>query len=184
MKMSDAERLTLIRLHEVLALLKPKEAKEHDLAIQVLRDGYHEDLYEQMTGTYLSEAFSDADQKLIYDVLDLYAGLNQSYHKLSKADKKHVDKSQLRFPGFDQASEHAQLRFIKFVIKKQHKWPELDHKSDFNSDRPMLAIYKVQLRESRKIKSELGQYTADQINGLLEWSKPASGDAGAKADAP
>lgn len=172
MKLSDAERLTLIRLHEVLSALKPKEAREHSLAIQILRDGYHEDLYEQTCGLYLSEVFPEADQTMVYEILDLYLGLNHSYAKLSKADRKIIDKPALEFPGFDQATEHAHLRFLRFVIKKQHRWTELDGKRDFNADRPMLGIYKLQLRESRKLKSEPGHFSAEEISMLLEWAKP------------
>ena len=174
MKMSDTERLTLIRLHEVLALLKPKEAKEHEAAIQVLREGYHEDLYEQMTGTYLSEPFPEEDQKLICDVLDLYSSLSDSYQRLSKSDRKSIAKDELRFPGFDEATEHAHVRFVKFVIKKQHRWPDVDHKPDLNAGRPMLAIYRMLLRESRKLKTEAGHYSAEELNAIVEWAKPAS----------
>ena len=174
MKMSDCERLTLIRLHEILSLLKPKEAKEHEAAIHVLREGYHEDLYEQTTGTYLADPFPENDQSLIYDVLDLYESLKQSYDKLPKTERKQVDKESLRFRGFDEATEHTHLRFVRFVIKKQHRWTVLDHKTDFNADQPMLEIYRLLLRESRKLKAEPGEYTAEQINQLVAWAQPAT----------
>lgn len=174
MKMTDSERLTLIRLHEILCLLKPKEAKEHEAAIHVLREGYHEDLYEQTTGTYLADPFPEKDQGLIYDVLDLYESLMQSYSKLSKVERKQVDKNSLRFRGFDEATEHGHLRFVRFVIKKQHRWTGLDHKTDFNAGQPMLEIYRLLLRESRKLKAEPGEYSAEQINKLLAWAQPAS----------
>lgn len=174
MKMSDSERLVLIRLHEVLALLRPKDAKDHELAIQVLKEGYHEDLYEQTTGTYLADPFPEKDQGLVYDVLDLYESISQSYHHLSKADRKKVAKEDLHFRGFDEATEHAHLRFVRFVIKKQHRWTSLDHKTDFNAGQPMLEIYRLLLRESRKLKAEPGTFTADQLNQLLAWARPAS----------
>jgi hypothetical protein len=60
------------------------------------------------------------------------------------------------------------------VIKKQHRWTVLDHKTDFNADQPMLEIYRLLLRESRKLKAEPGEYTAEQINQLVAWAQPAT----------
>lgn len=173
MKMTDVERITLIRLHEVLAALKPKEAKEHHVAIQILRDGYHEDLYEQRCGTYLAEPFAESDQKLVYDILDLYASLERSYAKLSKVEKKLIDKSALEFPGFDDASEGAYLGFARFVIKKQHRWTDVDHKSGFNSEKLMLPVYRRLLKEARRLKSGDREFTAEEISTLQDLSKSA-----------
>lgn len=173
MKMTDVERITLIRLHEILSELKPKEAKDHQIAIQVLRDGYHEDLYEQISGSYLAEPFAEVEQKIVYDVLDVYDTLERSYSKLSKAEKKLIEKSALRFPGFDDASEAAHLAFVRFVIKKQHRWADIDHKSGFNAEKPMLPFYRRLLKEARRLKSDNSDFSAEEIATLLERTKVA-----------
>lgn len=173
MKMSDVERLTLIRLHEILAVLKPKEAKDHQVAIHILQEGYHEDLYEQTSASYLSDPFPELEQNRVYDILNLYAKLNRSYETLSKSDRKKIDKSSLRFPGFDGSSESAHAAFGRFIVKKQHRWSELEAKSDFETTKPMLPIYDAMLRASRKMTKDEGQFTAADIVHLLELAQPA-----------
>lgn len=173
MKMSDVERLTLIRLHEILAALKPKEAKEHQIAIQILREGYHEDLYEQTCGSYLSEPFPEAEQNRIYEILDLYAKLNRSYETLNKTERRKIDKAALRFPGFDSLNESAHAAFGRFIVKKQHRWSELEAKSNFEASKPMLPSYDAMLRLARKMDKEEGQFSAADILHLLEVVEPA-----------
>lgn len=176
MKMTDVERITLIRLHEILSILKPKEAKEHQTAIEILRDGYHEDLYEDAAGSCLSEPFSEKNQKFVYDVLDLYVSLGRSYGALSKQEKKKIDKALLRFPGFDGNNEAAHLAFAKFVVKKQGRWSDIDCKAGFNSDSPMLETYKIMLAEARKLKSDRSDWSADEISKVLEMRVHSSMD--------
>lgn len=167
MKMSEVERLTLIRLHEILAVLKPKEAKDHQVAIQILREGYHEDLYEQTCGSYLSDPFPEAEQNRVYDILDLYAKLNRSYEALSKSERRTIDKNSLHFPGFDGINEAAHAAFGRFIVKKQHRWSEIGAKADFEAAKPMLAAYDAMLRTARKLDRAEGEFTACDIKLIL-----------------
>jgi uncharacterized protein YfbU (UPF0304 family) len=168
MKMTDVERITLIRFHEILSVLKPKEAKEHQLAVQLLREGFHEDLYEAECASFLSDPFPAKDQKLVYEILDLHAALARSYKALEKKDKKAIDKDRLRFPGFDGATEAAHQAFAKFVIKKQGRWSDLDHKGDFDAQAPMLAHYGRMLSEARKLKSDRLNFTVEELKRILD----------------
>jgi uncharacterized protein YfbU (UPF0304 family) len=173
MKMTDVQRITLIRLHEILAVINPKEAKDHNVAIHILRDGYHEDLYEQHSGNSLSDPFPEGDQKFVYDVLDAYATVNRSYKALPKKDKKDIDKTKLHFPGFDANQEAVHLAFAKFVVKKQGRWPELDHKGDFDSGVPMTARYDRMLSAFRKLKSNGALLEASAIKTMLDAVEPS-----------
>lgn len=172
MKMTDVERTILIRLHEVLMALKPKEAKEHEVAIQILREGYHEDLYEQCGACYLSEPFPEKDQKFVYDVLDLYTSMNRSFRALPKGERRKVDKERLRFPGFDATDEAASMAFANFVIKKQGRWSDLDHKGEYKSEAPMLPRYERMLAVARKLKSDHSNYRSEELVKLLDQADP------------
>jgi len=172
MKMTDVERITLIRLHEILSTLRPKEAKRHHAAIEVLRDGYHEDLYEQTSDTYLADAFPAADQMLVYDILDLYAKLHHSYTRLPKAERKDIDKAALRFQGFDEASEAAHLAFARFVLKSQHRSKDLAQKSVVCAKAPMIEEYNRLLAAEREIQSSAAMFTREQIQAILAKGTP------------
>lgn len=168
MKMTDVERLTLIRMHEILAVLKPDEAKQHDLAIDILRDGYHEFLYGDEVGGHLAKPFSERDKTFVYDVLDLFRGLQDSYGRLSKAEAKSIDKDRLEFPGFDGNNEVEHLSFVKFLIKKQERWSDLDRKGGFNSHMPMIDVYSRMLERAKSIPATKNNLSAAEIEQILD----------------
>lgn len=145
MKLTEAERVILHRLHEVLAALHPDERKEHEAKMTVLRDGYHEEHYRFDLGKPVSKA----DQAFVKDVLDLYRGLNASYAALPSKDKASVDKKKLVFPGFDGNNETDLMAFAMLLVRDLGLWAELKSR-DLNSHMPMRETYARMLAAAKK----------------------------------
>jgi uncharacterized protein len=163
MKLTDSERLMLLRMHEILAHLVPTDAKRHELNMRILSDGYHEREYDP----HLSAPISAADGELVYDVLDLYRSLNTSYKALPPKDRKGVDKSDLAFKGFDLNHEIDLYGYTQFLIQEAGKWAELKQAASFNSHTGMREYYNRMLEKARALGAHRTDYTAQEINDIL-----------------
>ena len=120
MKLTDAERVILYRLHEVLALMQPEQAEHHQNKMEILDSGFHEQLY----NFHLSKPFSKVDSEFAMDVLDMYRALHDSYRALPEKDNKLVDQSKVLYSGFDGNNESELKAFVRFLILKEGKWQE------------------------------------------------------------
>ena len=65
--LTKVERAILIKQHEILAAVKPKQRKYHELAARILEDGYFNTWSEEAVG-HLSEPLDRDKMKFVHDV--------------------------------------------------------------------------------------------------------------------
>jgi uncharacterized protein YfbU (UPF0304 family) len=164
MKMTEPERVQLYWLHSILAELKPNEADDHRKAMSILRDGYHELLYDHEVLVAMDEPMTQSDAHFVYSVLDLFTYLQHSYQGLPLDQRAATDEADLRFDGFDGNNESRLMAFARFNIEQLGKWSSLKIR-DFNSHMPMREIYERMLQAAPKIHPERG-YSAEQIKAI------------------
>src|ERR1700688_4654939 len=117
--LTPVQRLQLINQFLILEKLYPEHAKDYAERRGIIAHGYTIQ-YEEV----FSEVFEEMDVaecKYVFDVLNLYRTLIQSYDAL--ADKKGLKAEDVRFRGFDGNNETKRWAFAEH-LKKQGKWKE------------------------------------------------------------
>ncbi len=162
------ERQTLINQCKMLKKLNAENAEEYDKQIEILRSGYSIQ-YEEVFET--SEEMSVEDGRYVYDVLDMYRVLRQSYDNLK--DKQGITEDDIKFQGFDGNNETKNYVFAKF-LQSQGLWEETlypgcrlnSHSMMTISLYPrMLATYK-KIWDTKHVAAD-HRFTADEIKQVV-----------------
>ena len=143
MKLDQFQRTLLANQHRILAKLsKGEDAKDHELQIDVLENGYESE-YQLVDAAVLDQS----QCAYVADVLQMFRALKASYNELK--DKAGINQDDLRFLGFD-GNDPVECQMMGYV---QHFWAtdrfsESAKDSDGgNSHMPMRHIYDAMLRE-------------------------------------
>ena len=90
---------------------------------------------------------TSAECEEVLDILSMYQRMNRTYEALSDNDKASIDKSDLRFPGFDGNSGSGRLYYAKFFIEEYGRYEDLEGPPDFNSHSAVIDMYRRMLEE-------------------------------------
>lgn len=170
MELSQAERLILYNQYEILkAMCKDKRDIEHYDAIQTtLEFGYSRNYY--VFSEHITETEFEPDKmKFVYDVLDMYRLLGDSYNKLPKPEKETIDSRSVLFPGFDGNDECEYLSYASYLTNELNLYSE-SKRPDLNTHAPYLWNYKKMLSKLNKIKGSdhYRLLSSDEITQIIE----------------
>jgi uncharacterized protein YfbU (UPF0304 family) len=143
MKLSLVERVILANQFEILALVKPTEAKYYQYKQRALECGY-EGEYEQIA-YHFTDGLSAEQCKEVVDILQMHRVLKQEYARLP--DKGGVPASAVEFNGFDGNNETVYMGYTRYFCDDPTggRFDELARPDDFNSHREMLPRYRQML---------------------------------------
>ena len=146
MELTEIERSTLMHLHMVLAKLDPENAEHHEVAADILRDGYFR-FWKDKCLAFSGEPIDLDVMKFVHSVFDMYRWLQMSYNALSEDEKQTINADRLKFPGFDGNNETDYMGYAQFVRERLDRWREVDV-DDYNSHLPSVAIYARMLEQT------------------------------------
>jgi len=166
--LSVAQRGQLVNQFRILEKLDPDNATEYQEKAEILANGYTIQYGEVFSE--IDEEMDIAECKYVYDVLNLFRVLIQSYEALE--DKQGLTLDDVRFKGFDGNNESKRFAFARH-LQKQGRWTETltgglnSHSISTKSLYPrMLAKYKPIEEE---LSNRLGDWvlTAAQIQQII-----------------
>jgi uncharacterized protein YfbU (UPF0304 family) len=117
--LTPVERLELINQFRILGKLYPEHGEDYAESREIIAHGYtiqYEEVFKQVF-----EEMDIEQCKYVFDVLDMYRMLIQSYDALT--DKKGLKPGDVRFRGFDGNNESDRYAFAGH-LQEQGKWPE------------------------------------------------------------
>ncbi|WP_105901837.1 YfbU family protein [Vibrio gangliei] len=147
MEMTHAQRLILSNQYRLMASLEPSEAKKFKRLQTIVERGYGLQMRElDKNFGYMEE---EACREII-DIMEMYHAMQESNNMLSDADKANVDQRRLQFLGFDIATEHQAMNYVRFLVDSEGLYPQFD-KADhhFNAQMPMIDKYRRMLNTWR-----------------------------------
>ena len=173
MNLSKLQRLFLYNQYLILEKLYPEDAKLYSMFRKVLNDGYTLE-YSTMFQIF-DEEMTEEECKEVYDILDMYDALYNSFDRLP--DKSLIDKDKIHFDGFDGNNESEQRSYALFLIYDLGKYEKLrDVKNKYDSlnshswrldkYRTMLSVWKSIPIENRY------ELNAQQIQEILKAPYP------------
>lgn len=138
--MTHAQRLILSNQYQLMAQLEPGQADKYKRLQTIVERGYGLQMRE------LDKNFGcipEQECREIIGFMEMHHAMQESYNMLSAGDKKQVDQRRLQFLGFDIATEHQAVNYVRFVIDSEGMYPQFD-KGDhhFNAQMPMLDKYR------------------------------------------
>ncbi|HWQ98914.1 MAG TPA: YfbU family protein [Clostridia bacterium] len=141
MELTKVERLILHNQYEIMKLLDKSAGNKEfcENAQTILEYGYSRN-YDEFSEFFADEELSQEKMDLVFDALDLYRCLRNSYEKLSPADKVQLDSKKLEFRGFDGNYESEYLCYANFVINDLGRYAE-SKREDYNTHAPMVPRY-------------------------------------------
>ena len=128
------EQLSLIQNNE-------SEAKYYAKLAKIAFEGYSHEYYEITDN--IQEEFSFDDASLVWDVLDMYAGIYASY---SRIDNTRISFESIKFRGFDGNNETMLMAYCGFIVNELGRYPEFKG-GDFNSHAPSVLKYSEMLKK-------------------------------------
>jgi uncharacterized protein YfbU (UPF0304 family) len=167
--LTPVERLQLINQFSILEKLYPEHAEGYAESRRIIAEGYtiqYEDVFKEVWPEMEIE-----ECKYVYDVLDLYRVLIDSYNALT--DKKGLTPEDVRFQGFDANNEGKHHGFVMH-LRKQGKWTETLTGSLNSHSISTKSLYPRMLAKFKPISDQIlashrgnCQLTAEQIREVI-----------------
>lgn len=163
MKLSLKEKWIMYNQLEILKLLNPNDAKYYEEQIGVLENGCEKDcneLFSFLQGT-TNEVASE-----VYDILDMFRILNNSYNKLSNVTD--IEKDDVLFSGFDGNEEPSHYNYAKWLIEGRNLYKEFAN-CELNSHYNRLDYYREMLYRFNTInaKKNTQLLTLEEIKSII-----------------
>ncbi len=170
MKLTRVERWMLSNQFRILAALYPKERDWYDEKREAIESGY--ELHYNPEHIFSDEEVTTEEEcREVIDILAMFDGLRLSYKKL--ADKSGVEKSGIRFGGFDGNNETKQMGYARYFCSLgEGRFKEVVKGVDFNSHAPTLWHYRPMLREFKAIGKAM-DLTKDEILRVVNAARAA-----------
>lgn len=140
MEMTNAQRLILSNQYYLMSRLNPESSNKYKRLQTIVERGYALQMRE------LDKEFgkiSEEECREAINIMEMYHAMQESYKMLKVEDQKNVDARRLEFLGFDIASEHQLVNYVRFLVDSEGLYPQFD-KGDhhFNAQMPMLDKYR------------------------------------------
>ncbi|UGA55951.1 YfbU family protein [Vibrio sp. DW001] len=139
MEMTNAQRLILSNQYYLMSKLRPENEAKYSRLQTIVERGYELQMRE------LDKHFgkiTEEECREVINIMEMYHAMQESNKMLSEADRNNVDQRRLQFLGFDIASEHQLVNYVRFLVDSEGLYPQFE-KSDhhFNAQMPMLEKY-------------------------------------------
>jgi uncharacterized protein YfbU (UPF0304 family) len=161
--LSSSERRILINQMKILASLYPLEAKSYEREITMLSIGSPE-VYWQTTLREFNKSRLNEEMNFVYQVLQFYETLQNSYYALDLREKIQLDNSALVFPGFHSTQEAILKDYMNFLLDNLGRFSFLETRKPPHSIRPMREFYQELLK----------QYSSHDDNALFNFAQITS----------
>lgn len=171
MELSLKERLFLYNQYEILKLLNPDdeyEKKRYEECQKIVVEGYKYN-YEDLTEGFEDDV-SDEVCNFVWDVLQMYRTLNNSYYDLEQSEKDKINLYDITYKGFDGNEEGQYYSYSKFVLKDMGRYEEIykDGKAELNSHHNVLNRYSKMLNKWQELNvSRYDNLTLEQIKYII-----------------
>lgn len=140
MEMTHAQRLILSNQYHLLAQLEPNNADKYKRLQTIVERGYELQMRE------LDKHFGcieEQDCREIINIMEMYHAMQESNNMLSETEKADVDQRRLQFLGFDIATEHQAVNYVRFLTDSEGLYPQFSKEDHhFNAQMPMLDKYR------------------------------------------
>jgi uncharacterized protein len=175
-RISDAQKLILFMLCDLLKGLKVKTDFDPKFIEDALLGGHHWALRWQYAGVFESEANDETVLSEVVDILEMWSFLEDSYNRLSPVDKDKIKVEaepfgdDVQFPGFDGNDETTHYAIARFLVEKMDRFTSSFGGRDLNSHWPGLDAYRRMLSAFLPVRSTLtgGRLSASQITAILK----------------
>ncbi|MGA3328212.1 MAG: YfbU family protein [Terriglobia bacterium] len=167
--LTPVERLQLVNQFRILEKLYPEQAADYEEWRGIIARGYtiqYGDVFNEVW-----EEMEFADCEYVYEVLNLYRILIQSYDALT--DKKGLKPEDVRFQGFDLNNESKHFSFAEH-LRKQGKWTETLTGNLNSHSMTTMSLYPRMLKKFEPIQKQLMAshaspwlLTAEQIKEII-----------------
>ena len=170
MDLTKKERLMLYNQYEILKHLEPEEKEMYEINQKILSSGYKFD-YDELID-FLDDETSVEISEFVYDVLQMYRCINDSYDELSEEEKKEFKILNTKFAGFDGNEEYQYYSYASFLLEDLGKYEESYEggKISVNSHRNMLNKYTKMISKWKEVyENRYGRLTLDQIKYIVSY---------------
>ena len=170
MELTKKERLILFNQYEILKHLDPQEKEEYEKNQKIIYNGFKYD-YDELVG-FLNEETPVEVSEFVYDVLQMYRCINDSYDDLTEEEKDEFKKLNTRFAGFDGNEESKYYWYACFLLEDLGKFEESydNGKIEINSHSNRLYRYNKMLSNWKEVRD--GRYsslTLEQIKYITNY---------------
>lgn len=168
MELSKKDRLLLFNQLEILKYLNPDEADRYKVEQKIIANGYRYHYDELVEG--FDDDLDISVSEYVFDVLQMYRSLNNSYEALNTEEKSEIDIKRLKFRGFDGNEEGAYYSYASFLLEDYDRYGEIydNGKVELNSHRNMLRTYDRMLETWKSFNDRYGDLTLDQIKAIIK----------------
>ncbi|MDV7103021.1 YfbU family protein [Vibrio sp. TH_r3] len=143
MEMTNAQRLILSNQYYLMSKLRPENEAKYNRLQTIVERGYGLQMRE------LDKHFGNITEeecREVINIMEMYHAMQESNKMLSEADRSNVDQRRLQFLGFDIASEHQLVNYVRFLVDSEGLYPQFDKSEHhFNAQMPMLDKYRRML---------------------------------------
>jgi len=170
MELTKQERLLLFNQYEILKLLSGDDEyakKQYEVEQDIVFNGYKRD-YEMLV-EHFSEDVPDTVTETVWDVLEMYRAINNSYTVLKDEQKTGIEVDKLEFRGFDGNDESEYYCYCLFVLEKLERYGEFTEsgRRDLNTHWPILGRYERMLEKWKSFGDRYGELSRDQILEII-----------------
>ncbi len=169
MELSKKERLSLYNQYEILKLLNADDrhmVEKYELYQEILSNGYQYNYDDLVGGMY--DDTPDNVSKFVWDVLNMYRSLYNSYYELDPEQQKEIDFEDITYQGFDGNEEADYYLYANFILEQMKRYDEIynNGKVELNSHSHRIPTYKKMLNTWTKIRAD--KYSNLTLNQLKE----------------
>ena len=167
MEFSKKDRLFLYNQYEILKLLKHDdeyEVKQCNYFQEILLHGYKHNYHEMVE--WVEDDTPDTVSKFVWDVLQMYSVLINSYNALSADKREGINEHDITYGGFDGNEEGSYYCYSRFILEKMERYSEIYKGGNaiFNSHWPILNKYRGMLTAWENLrKSDYDLLTREQM---------------------
>lgn len=167
MELTKKDRLLLFNQLEILKHLNPDEADRYEIEQKIIVNGYKYHYDELVEG--FDEDLDISVSEYVFDVLQMYRSLNNSYAALSSEEKSQIDIDDIKYQGFDGNEEGSYYSYANFLLEDYDRYGEIydDGKVELNSHRNMIRRYDRMLETWKSFNNRYGNLTLGQIKEII-----------------
>lgn len=149
-RFNDGDKVIISMLCDIQRNLKMEEDTQVDLIDAAIHGGHYWSLGWELSSLFEAKEDDPQNVEFTVSVMSMWSELENSYKRLSKADKALVGeanpfpKKLLQFPGFDGNREPELFSIMRFVINKLGRF-SLFKDRECNTFRPMSPTYERML---------------------------------------
>lgn len=168
MELTKKDRLLLFNQLEILKHLNPDEADRYEVDQKIIVNGYKYH-YDELVESF-DEDLDISVSEYVFDVLQMYISLNNSYAGLNSEEKSQIDINDIKYQGFDGNEEGAYYRYANFLLEDYDGYGEIynNGKVKLNSHRNMIRRYDRMLETWKSFNDRYGDLTLDQIKEIIK----------------